>query len=326
MTEDDEDSDNGYVERRYWLDDLGAGAAAALGAGSFVLAVVFMALLNQIGGAQTGTAAMPAVEDISFEAPEADIAILPPHEGAPAWLLNAAPFRADPGTPLMAIVLLDDGQDSHATMRALDWDVPLTFAVAADFGDSPSRVEQVRHAGREALALLPFGYGDDFGRDPNVLRRGLSERELLRRLRWHLARAGEGIVGAVDGQAGDIARDIVALRMLGEGLAADGMLMLDSRSDPKSVIAARMRPMGVPVGRRTTRVSRDALPDEAFMALTDAERHAFTWGTAIVLVEAGTASLDILADWMETRSDSIAIAPVSHVIRRLRRGPQYATN
>ena len=321
-----EDGDYEYVAPRDWLDDLGAGAVAALGAGAFVLAIVFMAMMNQLGGAMTGEAATASVEEVAFEAPEVDIAVLPPREGAPAWLLHSEPFAAAAGTPLMAIVVLDDGEESHAAMRALDWDVPLSFAIAADFDDSPSRVEQVRRAKREALALLPFGYGSDFGRHPNVLRRGLSERELLRRLRWHFARAGEGIVGAVDGQAGDIVRDIVALRTLGEGLATDGMLMLDSRSDPKSLIASRIRPMGVPVGRRTTRIARDALPEEAFMALTDAERHAFTWGTAIVLVESGTASLDILADWVRTRGDSIAIAPVSHVIRRLRRGPQYATN
>ncbi len=328
MEENDEDDGAGheYASRRDWLDDLGAGAVAALGAGAFVIAVVFMALMNQLGGAFTGAAATADVEEVSFEAPVAEITVVPPREGAPAWLLHAEAFEAPAGTPLMAIVVLDDGKESHAAMRALDWNVPLSFAIAADFGDSPSRVKQVRRAKREAMALLPFGYGDDFGRDPNVLRRGLSEQELLRRLRWHLARTGEGIVGAVDAQAGDIVRDIVALRTLGAGLAAEGMLMLDSRSDSKSLIAARMRPMGVPVGRRTTRIYRDALPDEAFMALTDAERHAFTWGTAIVLVEAGTTSLDILADWMRTRSDSIAIAPISHVIRRLRRGPQYATN
>ena len=216
VEEDDESDGTEYVSQRDWLDDLGAGAVAALGAGAFVLAVVFMALMNQLGGAFTGAAATSDVENVSFEAPEAEIAVLPPRAGAPAWLLHAEPSTASAATPLMAIVVMDDGEESHAAMRALDWDVPLSFAIAADFGDSPSRVEQVRHAGREALALLPFGYGDDFGRDPNVLRRGLSERELLRRLRWHLARTGEGIVGAVDGQAGDIARDIVALRTRSE--------------------------------------------------------------------------------------------------------------
>ncbi len=329
MEDDDdthEDEGQEYVHQRDWLDDLGAGAVAALGAGAFLLAVVFMGLMNQLGGAVAGKAATASVEDVAFEAPVTEIAVLPSREGAPAWLLHSGSFEAAENTPLMAIVVLDDGKESYAAMRAVSWNTPLTFAIAADFDDSPSRVKQVRRAGREAMALLPFGYGPDFGGDPNVLRRGLSERELQRRLRWHFARAGGEIVGAVDGQTGDIARDIVALRTLGEGLAAEGMLMIDSRNDPQSLISTRMRPMGVPVGRRTTRIARDALPDEAYLALTDAERHAFTWGTAIVLVESGTTSLDILSDWIGTRGNSIAIAPISHVIRRLRRGPQYATN
>ena len=323
--EDDEDDgeDYEYLPERDWLDGLGAGAMAVIGTAAFALAILFMALSNQIGGARTGEAASLA-EDAAFEAPAPRIARSQPRAGDPAWLRHAAPFAASPDTPLVAVIVLDDGTATGAAMGALDWSAPLTFAVAADFDDSPHTVQRIRRAEREALAILPFGYGPAFGRDPNVIRRGLPEGELLRRVRWHLARAGDGIVGAVDARAGDIVRDIAALRTVGEALAGEGLLMIDSRSDPDGLVGARLRPMGIPVGRRTVHIRRDALPDEAFAALTDAERHAFTWGTAIVLVEAAGATMETLSEWLRTKGDSVAVAPVSHVVRRLRKGPQHA--
>lgn len=308
----------------------GIGMIAALGIGVFIASILAMAAINMIGGALTGFAETPGAETVAFEPPPATITTRVPDLDAPAWLANAAAFAAPPGKPLLAIVVLDDGTHSPLVMQALDWSAPLSFAIAADFDVSPFRVEQVRRAGREALALVPFGYAPTFGRDPNVLRRGLSDAELLRRLRWHLARAeagqGGGIVGVVDRHAGDIVRDARALRTIGDGLAASGMMMIDSAGVPDSLLSARLRPLGVPVGRRTTRVLRHGTVDEAFAALVDAERHAFTWGTAIVLVEADDTSMRALSDWLESRGDNIALAPVSHVVRRLRTGPRGATN
>jgi len=323
-SDDSGPGDSSSVEQVHWIDALGAGAMAALGAGVFALSVVAMIVFNQIGGAITGMAGMRDAPDIAPEAAPPAVIASPALTDNDAWLANAQPFEAAPNTPLIAIIVMDDGTHSHMAQRAMGWDAPLSFAVAADFDNSPYRIEQFRKAGREVLAIVPFGYGDDLGRDPNVLRRGLTEGELRRRLRWHLARSGQGIVGIIDGHAGDIVQDPAALRIIGTDLAGRGMLMIDSRRHPEGMISARLRPMGVPVGRRTMRIARGDTVDEAFAAFMDAERHAFAWGTGIVLVEAGDTAMQALEDWLESRVDSIAIAPVSHVIRRLRTGMQQA--
>jgi len=328
---DGDEEDDGTLPPRDWLGDLGAGAVAALGAGVFVLSIVAMVAIDRIGGTLTPDDAAarivaPEVEGVAFEVPRPAPGIVSPRADDPTWMINAAAFDAPPGRPVMAVIVLDDGTQPETALQALDWNAPFSFAIAADFDLSPHRVERVRRAGREALALVPFGYGPDLGADPNVLRRGLSEAELVRRLRWHLARAGGEIVGAIDGQSGDILRDAVALRIVGDELAAGGMLMIDSREESDSLLSARLRPMGVPVGRRTARIARGDSHDVALDALGQAERHAGTWGTAIVLVEAGEGTMKALSEWVLTRGSDVAIAPVSHVIRQLRRGPQYAQN
>jgi len=310
-----------------WLGNLGAGAIAAMGAGVFALSILGMIAIDRIGGALTAGAApvrivAPEVEGVAFEMPATDLAVVASRGRAPAWRLHGAAFEAPADRPLMAIVVLDDGTRSDAAMGALDWDAPLSFAIAADFDLSPHRIERVRRAGREALALVPFGYGPDLGGDPNVLRRGLGEAELLRRLRWHLARAGDGIVGVVDHHAGDLVRDVDMLRIVGGGLVDEGMLTIDSRGDARSLLSASLRPMGVPVGRGRARIGRDDARDAVFEKLADADQYARTWGTAIVTVEAGEETMASLAAWIQARGQDVLLAPVSHVVRRLRRGPQ----
>ncbi len=316
----DDGDDNAPNAGENWFDSLGVGGLAACGTIAAILSVVIMALLNQAGSARLSDAAVPVADDAVFEAPAPAIATVRPADSNAQWIVNAEPFSATPGQPLIAVIVLDDGVNSHAVQRALDWRAALTFAVAADLDDSPSRLKDIRRAGREAMALLPMGYGPDFGRDPNVLRRGLSEAELQRRLRWHLARS-QGVVGAVDQHGGDIMRDIVALRTVAQGLAAEGHLFVDARSATDSIAAARLHALGVPSTRYTSRITRDDSTDAALMALTDAEKHAFIWGTAIVVVDAGTGPMATLADWLRDRNPGIAIAPISHVMRRLRAAP-----
>lgn len=278
---------------------MGGGAVAMLCAVVFCLSVAVMAFFNQIGGATPGAATV-----------RADI-------GTP----DAGSSLAQVETPLLALVILDDGTGTDRAMAALDWDVPVAIAVAADLGDSPFRVARIAQSGAEALALLPFGFGPDLARHPNVLRRGLTEAELSRRLGWHLARAGEGIVGAVDHHGGDIRRDGMALRVLGSGLAARGLLMIDGGAREDALLAARLRHDGVRVGRGTVRLARDDDTETMGDALMDAERHAYAWGAAIVLVEAGEGSMAAVTAWLDRRMGGIDLAPVSQVVARLRAGP-----
>ena len=316
----EDDDDDPPVVRGNWFDSLGVGGIAVCGTVAAIFSIVLMALVNQIGAARLSDAAVPVADDALFEAPVAAITTVRPADFDAAWVTNAEPFQGQPGQPIIAVIVLDDGVNSLAVDRALDWVVPLSFAVAPDLDNSQHRLKSIRRAGREALALLPMGYGPDFGRDPNVLRRDLSEVELQRRLRWHLARS-QGVVGAIDHNGGDIMRDIVALRIVGQGLAAEGLLYVDAGSARDSIAAARLRALGVPSAYRTTRIERKGRADAAFMALTDAEKHAFTWGAAIVVVESDTGSMAVLAKWLRNRNPGIAIAPVSHVMRRLRTGP-----
>ena len=320
MEDDEEDAP---ILEGNWFDSLGVGGIAVCGMFAAILSIVLMVLINQIGAARLSDAAVPVADEAAFEAPIAAIATVRPADANAAWIVNSEPFNAKPGQPLIAVIVLDDGINSHAVQRALDWRSPLTFAVAADLDSSQNRLKTIRRAGREALALLPMGYGPDFGRDPNVLRRNLSETELQRRLGWHLARS-QGVVGAIDQHGGDIMRDIVALRIVGQGLSAEGLLYVDARSARNSIAAPRLRALGIPTARNTTRIKQDDTVEAALMALTDAEKHAFTWGAAIVVVEAGSGSMDVLADWLRNRNQGIAIAPISHVMRRLRTGPAVA--
>lgn len=291
---------------------LGIGLALVLAAGVFAVMLGVSVLLNQISGASTGEAATSDIDLAAFQPPVPDIATMAPS-------LKTLDIPAT--TPVLALVILDDGTESDAAITTLDWPVPVTLAVAADFDISPFRVQKIQRAGAEALALLPFDDGAVFGQFPNILRRGLPDAELRRRLLWHLSRTGEGIVGVIDHHAGEGRRDVAFLDTLAGVLRREGLAMIDSGAREDTLFAARMRYLGVRVGRNAGVVSRGDAPDAILDTLSAAERHAHAWGSAIVLIEAGTAPLAEVSAWIENRSHVVALAPVSTVLQRLRPVP-----
>lgn len=322
MAEDDDDFVAAYQRapaESDWFDRLGAGALALSACIATVLSVFALVAINQIGAAPVTEAAVPAAEEAVFEPPALKIARKPAPTGDGAWRRNAEPFDPGDAKGVIAVIVLEDGADPHAADRALDWSVPLTFAVVADFETSPHRIKRIRRAGREAMALIPMGYGPEFGHRPNVLERHLSDTEMLRRLHWHLARGGP-VVGAMDLDGGDVLRDAHAAGILARGLSEKGMLFVDSSAVSDSIAGTRIRAQGVPTGFRTATIPAGSSIDDAFAVMAEAQAHALDWGTAIVLVHADSDALGGLAMWLRSRDSTVAIAPVSHVVGNLRRG------
>lgn len=303
----------------HWFDQIGIGMMA-LGASLLALfSVVLMAVFNQMVAARLSEAAVPTAAEAVFEAPVPVIARKRVSANLPVWMKHAEPFDTAGAQGLIAVVVMDDGRGSHLAERALEWTAPLTFAVAGDFAMSAERIARVRRAGREAMVIVPMGYGPDLGRDPNVLDLHLSEAEVRRRVGWHLARA-EGYVGAISGHSGPVMRDEPSMRAVGEELAARGLIFVDSGAERNSLAGARIRSLGVPTGQGSVYVTRNDSASAALEKLADAEQRALTWGTAIVLIDADKTAMGALADWLRIRTPALAIAPISKVVGELRSG------
>lgn len=71
----------------------------------------------------------------------------------------ASSYTAEEGKPLMAIVLIDDGESDLGVDALADFPYPLTFAVNAGVADAQARMQTYRDKGFEVLALasLPDG-------------------------------------------------------------------------------------------------------------------------------------------------------------------------
>lgn len=71
----------------------------------------------------------------------------------------ASSYTAEEGKPLMAIVLIDDGESDLGVDALADFPYPLTFAVNAGVADAEARMQTYRDKGFEVLALasLPDG-------------------------------------------------------------------------------------------------------------------------------------------------------------------------
>lgn len=289
-----------------------------------VLGLSAAVILKQVVSARTGEAGtVPSASEASFEAPAPTISlqrqVLALSEEAPRWLANARPFPLSPERSALAVIVIDPVEGKHLADAVLAKDRNITLAVAHDFDTSRWRVQNMRREGHEIVTLLPTGYAEDFSRYANVLGREIGPSELRRRVGWHLA-ATPVSVGAMDAGGGDVLRDAQALTVAMAVLAEAGVLYVDARSNRTGFAAPIARAAGVPTAQRTVRIAARDDAAQIVSKLEEAEEHARRWQNAVVVVEATEGTLDALGGWLESRDASIALAPVSAVVARLRSG------
>jgi hypothetical protein len=103
---------------------------------------------------QVKTDRLPSLADEEEPAEDATSAVAPP-----PIVRFAAEFTADEDKPLMAIVLMDEGETSLGVEALAAFPYPLTFAVNASLPNAAERMKVYRDKGFEVVALagLPQG-------------------------------------------------------------------------------------------------------------------------------------------------------------------------
>ncbi|MEL6564489.1 MAG: divergent polysaccharide deacetylase family protein [Pseudomonadota bacterium] len=235
------------------------------------------------------------------EAPEAEAA-------GPPMAQYAAPFDNPEDKPVMAIVLMDTGNDLSdgpvglAALKSFPY--PLTFAVDASLPDADARAAEYRAQGFEVMALMDLPAGAT-GSDTEV----------------NLSAALDAVPGAVAVMEGTgtglqesrDASDQVTEYVLESG---HGLVLQSKGLNTAQKLAARA---GVPAGLifrdfdsagQTPTVIRRFLDQAAFRA--DQE------GGVIMVGRLRPDTISALLLWgLQDRAQRVALAPVSHVLTAL---------
>jgi polysaccharide deacetylase 2 family uncharacterized protein YibQ len=236
--------------------------------------------------------------------------------GGPAWQRNARPLVAAGGIPAVAIVIDDLGLDRERTERSLRLgrDVTMAFMTYAD--GLPQWLGQARSGRHEILVHVPMqpeAASVDPG--PNALTVGLSEGEILARLRWGLDRM-DGYVGANNHMGSRFTEDAAGMRVVLEELQARGMLFLDSRTTGHSACAAVAATVGLPFASRNVFLDNDTSVSAVRAQIMVLEQVARKHGTAIGIGHPHDGTLTALAEWLPlAASRGIAVVPLTSAMR-----------
>lgn len=238
-------------------------------------------------------------------------------DGRKPWQVYARPFPATDKRPRIAIVMSDLGLSGVTTGNALAKLPPgITLAFLPYAERLDDWVERARTKGHEVMLSVPMeplNYPrDDPG--PNALLTMLGPDRNVERLEWSLGKA-VGYVGITSTTGSKFTANPAAMQPVIDALKARGLLLVDSRVNPKSVAGPLANLAGVPraLGDRVIDrdLSRGAIDDQ----LRELEELAKTNGAAVGFASPYPTTIERLNLWLTSLADrGIALAPASAVV------------
>ena len=241
------------------------------------------------------------------------------NDGRVPWQVYARPFDTADPRPRIAIVITDMGYAGGATQTAIQrLPGPVTLAFTPYARDLETWMRQARNAGHETMLMVPME-PDTYPRDdpgPHTLLTSLEPAANLQRLEWVLGR-GTGYVGVLDTMGSRFTMAEGVLTPVLEALANRGLLFLDSRSAPRSLVGMVADDVGL------ARVINDRIVDGVTerdvidLRLQELEDIARNRGIAVGLASPYPVTFERLAAWIPGLAErGIALAPVSAIADR----------
>lgn len=269
----------------------------------------------------TTSAAPPAPPAAVQQANLPTAAVVAPRAeaGKAAWQRYAVPVPGAEGRPMIAIVIDDAGIDRQRSLQAMTLKGPLTFAFLPYAHDLAAQTAAAHASGHELIVHLPMEPDDGLADPgPNALMTGLDPGEILRRLRWDLARF-DGYVGVSNHMGSGFTADSSAMRTVMTELKARGLLFLDSRTTRESVAVRIARDLGVPLAERNVFLDNEVTPEAVRARLAELEQVARQDGFAVGIGHLHDVTLDELARWLpEVERRGFALVPISAIVQRQR--------
>ena len=240
----------------------------------------------------------------------------PARSDQPPWLRYAVVPPALHGRPHIAIVIDDLGLDRRRTERTIALPAPLTLSFLGYANDLPQLAEEGHHAGHELLVhvpMEPLSRSEDMG--PNGLAVGLGADEVLRRLRWNLARF-DGYVGINNHMGSRFTASAENMAPVMAELKARGLLFLDSRTIARSAGVELARRYGVPHAARDVFLDNEVNAPAIATQLAEVEAVARRNGSAVAIGHPHDATIAELARWIgELPKKGFVLVPLSAIVR-----------
>ncbi len=238
--------------------------------------------------------------------------------GLKPWQAYARPFNLSDKRPRIAVVITDLGLSEPMTEKVITQlppTVTLSFStMGAVVGAWGARARQEGHEFLIQLPVEPYDYpNSDPG--PESLLTNLPNAENLARLSQAFQRA-TGYVGVTTTYGSTFTSDSTDFALILQALRDRGLLILDSRAAPHSVVTEMARNAKVPVATATLPLDANLAPDAIQAALAELEKTAAQNGRAVGVTAATPVMVNQLLAWMKTLPQKgIALAPLSAIVQ-----------
>ena len=238
-------------------------------------------------------------------------------DGKVAWRVYARPSDPTDSRPKIAIVIVNLGVSDAATEAAIQ---RLPGAVTLAFSPyAGAKLDQwldlSRVAGHEVLLSVPMepiNYPDS-NPGPHTLLTSLLPAQNLERLRWALSRF-TGYVGVTNYMGSRFSTSADSLRPVLQEIKNRGLLFLDNRSTPASVIGQVASEINLPRAANDRFLDGQAARVAIDGKLAELEMVARRQGHAIGIGFPFPVTIERVAAWSNTIEDrGFVLAPVSAI-------------
>ncbi|HZD26890.1 MAG TPA: divergent polysaccharide deacetylase family protein, partial [Alphaproteobacteria bacterium] len=206
----------------------------------------------------------------------------------------------------------------HAATTAAIQQLPgaITLAFAPYGRDLQDNVDQARAAGHEVLLQIPMEPIDYPTNDPgpHTLLTTVPARENLGRLDWLLGRF-TGYVGTINYMGSRFTASAPSLRPVLIALRDRGLMFVDARSSPASVVIPLARDIGLPAVPNDRYIDNEASRAAIDARLQELERLAKAHGQALGVCFPYPVTIERLAQWSRgLDAKGIDLAPASALL------------
>lgn len=250
----------------------------------------------------------PGMEKIKLNLPEAI--------AEPMWIRNAAAYSKRAVVRPKIVVVIDDmGLAKTRSERTTYLPRPLTLSYLPYADHLPEQAALALANGHELMVHMPMQpLSDTADPGPNALVSGLSDTELLKRVRDNLSQF-DGYVGINNHMGSSFTQDQTGLRVLMQELRQRDMLYLDSRTSPTSVAEQTARKYNVATTGRDVFLDHEITEEFIEKALKRTEVHATKHGTAIAIGHPHELTIRKLEEWLPTlEAKGFDLVPITAVM------------
>lgn len=221
------------------------------------------------------------------------------------------------GKPLLVIIIDDMGVSPKYSRQMIAIDAPLTLSFLPYAENLDRQLEAARTAGHELMLHLPMQpLREDGTTVKDTLRVTQSDEDNLAITRAGLA-AVEGIVGVNNHTGSRFTADGEKLLPIMTEIAQRGLLFLDSKTSPRSVVTQIAAALGQPPLARDIFLDHEQGESYAYNALERSARLAQQRGYAIALGHPKTDTVNALRRWLRSETArKVQIVPLSMIAKK----------